>query len=38
MFSLLLLLLLSTKFEVSSATHYEDTKAARKYREWGGFG
>ena len=26
------------KFEVSTFTHYEDTKSNAKYRNWGGFG
>jgi len=27
---------LSSKFEVSIATHYEDMKGDTKYRKWGG--
>ena len=29
---------LSTKFEVSISTHYEDMKDDTKYRKWGGLG
>jgi len=29
---------LSTKFDVSTFTHYEDMKSNAKYRNWGGFG
>ena len=29
---------LSTKFEVSISTHYEDTKGNTKLRKWGGLG